>query len=115
MNTQITFHNMPHSESIEKFAREKISKITTLFKENSFMTPFTIEMFLNANKQHEHNATELHVKTKHFDLVTHDEDPDMYMAITKTVEKMVGLVKKEKEKIRDKHEHVETEKSKFFK
>ena len=113
MNIKVTFHNMPHSESIEAFARDKLTKITMLFKEDE--SPFTIEMFLNANKQHEHHGCELHIKTPHFDLVAHDEDPDMYIVITKTIDKMVGLAKKEKEKTREKYSRVENEKRKFYK
>ena len=115
MNIKVSFHNMPHSEAIEVFVREKLDKINTLFKDNQNLSPFTMEMFLNANKKTIKMACELHMKTPDLDLVTQDGDPDMYIAITKTIEKMISLVKKEKEKIQDKHTNIETEKRKFYK
>lgn len=113
MNTKISFHNMPHSEPMEQHATEKLGKILEFVNKDS--TPLNIELHLKANKQHPHHAAQLHVKTPHFDLSTHDEGPDMYIVIDNTIDKMVSLLKKDKERLRDKYHKPETEKKNFSK
>lgn len=99
---KITFHNMPHSNSIEEHAQLKLSKTLELLKSEGTQTPLYAELWLKANKQHPHHAAELHLKTPHLDLHAHDEGTDMYMVIDAAIEKMLTLVKKEKERRRDK-------------
>lgn len=111
MKTKITFHNMPHSDPLEQHCRAKLTKLDEFTKDNA--SPCYTELWLKANKQHPHHAVELHLKTPHFDLHAHDEGADMYIVIDNTIDKMVTLIKKEKEKSRDKHRKRETDKEEF--
>ena len=96
---------MPHSDPMEAHSREKIQKIEEILHEEADFTPFNIDLKLNANAQHVHHRAELHLKTAHFDLHTHEECPDMYVAIDSAIDKMVELAKKERDKRRDKNRH----------
>ncbi|MFH1644152.1 MAG: HPF/RaiA family ribosome-associated protein [bacterium] len=113
MNRKITFQNMDHSIPIEQHVNARLDKISELLKNVDNITPYFQEIFLKANKQHPHHRAELNVKTPLFDLHTHDENPKMYVAIDNAIDKMIGLIKKEKAKIRDKNKKVENEKAEF--
>ncbi len=113
MNRKITFQSMDHSIPMEQHINAKLDKITELLKNVENITPYYQEIFLKANKQHSHHKAELNVKTPRFDLHTHDESPDMYIAIDKTIDKMIELIKKEKSKLKDKTQKVENDKAEF--
>lgn len=113
MQIKISFHNMDHSDPIEKHTRQKLEKLHELLKSCDDKPPFFVEFWLKANKLHPHHATELHLKTSMFDLNAHDEGTDMYVVIDNTVDKMVKLVKKQKQKLRDKHLKADNEKKNF--
>ena len=114
MNIKFSFHNMPHSNALEEHARAKLEKVQALFKHNSADQPLYIEFFLNAQTAHvKHHSTELHVKTGRLNLTTHDTGADMYAVVDSTVDKMVRMIKKEKDKNGDKKHRVRTEKTAF--
>lgn len=113
MQIKISFHNMDHSDPIEKHARQKLEKLHELLKQDDQKPPFFVEFWLKAQKLHPHHATELHLKTSALDLHAHDEGPDMYVAIDNTIDKMVKLVDKQKKKTRDKMRKPSTEKTSF--
>lgn len=113
MNIKISFHNMPHSEPLESHTNQKIEKIFDVLKDEAEKTPFSIEVWLKAHKIHPHHVAEMHLKTKNFDLMAHDEGPDLYIAVDNTIDKMVKLIKKEKDKLADRHHKIDTEKNNF--
>ncbi len=113
MNLKITFHNMPHSDPLESHAHEKFTKLAELLTNIEDRHPVNAELWLKANKQHDHHAVELHVKAAGFDLNAHDEGPDMYIALDNTMDKMLKQIKKEKERLRDKMHKPNTEKRNF--
>ena len=104
---------MPHSAPLEDHAREKLNKLKTILKAQADASPFYVELWLKANKQHPHHAAELHVRTPIFNLHTHDEGPDMYIVLDNAIDKMVVLAKKEKERNLDRTHKPDTEKKKF--
>lgn len=104
---------MPHSAPLEQHALTKLTKIEEILKAQAEATPFTVEMWLKANKQHPHHAAELHVRTPIFNLHAHDEGPDMYIVADNTIDKMVTLLKKEKERMLEKFQKPETDKKNF--
>ncbi len=112
MKTKISFHNMPHSDPLEKHTAQKLEKIRAFV--NDSLQPFHIEVWLKANKLHPHHAVEIHLKTPRFDLNAHQEGTDMYVVVDQAIDKVVSQLIKEKEKMRDKHHKVENEKSKFL-
>ena len=114
MKKKITFQNMSHSEPMEEHAIQKLEKISDFLKVSEQQSPYGVELWLKANKQHPHHAVALHLKTPHLDLNAHDQGTDMYVAIDNTIDKMVSLIKKEVSKKRDKYRKVETEKSNFI-
>ncbi len=115
MSIKITFHNMSHSDPMEAHANEKLEKLTELVGNSDGSHPFRIELWLKANKQHPHHAAELHLRSAHYDLNAHDEGTDMYAVIDTTIDKMVGLLKKEKRRFMDKMHKPDTEKKNFYK
>ena len=113
MNLKITFHNMPHSDPLEAHAHEKFSKLAELLAHIHEDSPVSAELWLKANKQHDHHAVELHIRSAEFDLNAHDQGADMYVALDNTMDKMLKQVKKEKERLRDRMHKPDTEKRKF--
>ena len=113
MNIKISFHNTPHSQALENHAREKLEKLTALFKNRNADHPLFIELFLNAQTAHTHHSAELHVKTNNVNVTTHDEGADMYVVAENTINKMIAVIKKEKEKNKEKKQRVKTEKTDF--
>ena len=113
MKIKITFHNMQHSKAMEQHALAKLKKVEELLKGEEWETPKYLELWLKANPQHPHHATELILKTPQFNLNAHDENTDMYVAIDTTVDKMFTQLSKEKKKLQDKKQKVETPKNEF--
>lgn len=113
LKAKITFHNMPHSPTLEEHALQKTNKFLSILKAEGTQTPLFAELWLKANKQHPHHAVELHLKTPLFDLHSHDEGTDMYLVIDAAIDKMATLLKKEKERRRDKVRKADTEKGQF--
>lgn len=113
MDIKITFQGMPQSDPIEAHIREKIVKIEEFRGNDPDPQPFFVEFWLKANKEHVHHRAEIHLKTPRFSLDTHHEDPDMYWAIDHAIDRMVNMLKKEKEKARDKERKIDTDKKDF--
>jgi putative sigma-54 modulation protein len=112
MNIKINFHQMPHSDGLETHAREKLTKIATLFKKTEDQHPVSAELFLNAHTGAP-SEVELRIRSGHISLASHDTAHDMYKAIDSVVDKMVTQIKKEKERLDDKHHKVVTDKTVF--
>ncbi|MCB9493446.1 MAG: ribosome-associated translation inhibitor RaiA [Epsilonproteobacteria bacterium] len=115
MDIKITFQSMDHSGPLESHARQKLRKIADFFKDEESMQPFTVELWMKANKLHPHHRAELHVKTPQFNLNAHDEGTDMYVSVDNAIDKMVKLITKEKSKVRDKQRKADTDKKIFTK
>ena len=113
MKKEITFRNMEHSAPLEEHANAKLAKIEEYLGGSEDFTPFSVELRLDAHKMHAHHHVELHLRTPHFALHTHEEGPDMYIAVDDTIDKMVKLIIKEKEKYKDKLHKQEKDKNKF--
>ena len=113
MQIKISFHNMNHSDPIEQHTKDKLEKLHELLKSADEKPPFFVEFWLKSNKLHPHHAAELHLKTSQFDLHAHDEGTDMYVVIDNTVDKMIKIVKKEKQKNLAKRKKGGSEKNHF--
>jgi len=113
MDKKITFHNMEHSDPMESHTYQKLEKIEEILKDPEWTTPKYLDIKLNSQPLHPHHTAELHLKTPQFDLNTHDKGTDMYVVIDNTIDKMVTLLKKEKSKVKDKNQKVETAKTDF--
>ncbi len=113
MEIKITFEGMEHSPVIEQQAKEKILKIKELIQDPEWRTPRYAELWLKANKQHNHHLAKLHLKTPDFNLNAHEESPDMYLAVDRVVDKMTSLVRKEKSIIKDKRNKQDSERKDF--
>lgn len=112
LKKKITFLNMEHSMPLEEHANQKLDKILDILRGNE-APPFYAEMWIKANKLHPHHTTDLHLKTARFTLHAHEEGTDMYVVVDNTIDKMITLIRKEKEKNRDLAKHTDTDKSKF--
>ena len=104
---------MPHSDPLEEHTLQKIQKIRTFVDDS--VRPFNLEIWLKANKTHPHHAVEIHLKTPSFNLHTHEEGVDLYVATDHAIDKLVHLLVKEKEKTLDKHHKIANEKREFEK
>jgi ribosomal subunit interface protein len=104
---------MDHSVPMEKHAIDKLKKIEEILAGSEWETPKFLELWLEAHKTHPHHKAELHLKTPQFDLHTHTEETDIYFAIDETIDKMVKLLKKEKQKVKDKNQKISTDKKAF--
>ncbi len=102
---------MPHSGPLEEHTNSKLDKISSFIDDS--LRPLHIEVWLKANKQHPHHAAEIHLKTPHFDLHAHNEGVDMYTTVDNTIDKIVTLLIKEKEKRLEKSRKNDSEKRKF--
>ena len=114
MKRTITFRNMDHSDPLEQHAHQKLDKIEELLRQEQFETPFFIELCLTSNKPHPHHKAELRLRTANLRLEAHDEGPEMYVMLDNAVDKMVILIKKEKEKLRDKEQKQGNDKKDFI-
>lgn len=112
MNTRvrITFHHMPHTEALETYARESLSKLLE-------RTPsaLTADLHLHAEGAHApHHHVELTLKSgaaaPH---MSRAEGGDMYSCIDAAITKMRTIVEKERSKENDRHHKVKTEKQLF--
>lgn len=112
MKTKISFHNMPHSDPLEQHTLQKLEKIRDFVNES--LLPLNIEVWLKANKIHPRHAAEIHLKTAQFDINAHQEGTDMYVVVDQTIDKIVSLLIKEKEKMLDKRHKVESAEHKFL-
>lgn len=112
MKTKISFHNMPHSEALEKHCLDKLKKFNSFFKNNT-TNPLHIELWLNANKIHPHHSVTMHFKTPTFDLNAHSEGTDMYAVVDETIHTMLALLTKEKDKLKSKKKSLSSEKVLF--
>lgn len=107
---------MSHSLPLEEHTRSKLVKILDIVKRESDQTPFEVEVWLRANAQHPHHRAEVHIKTAHFNLHTQDETgADMYVSIDNAIDKMVAMLKKERERRRDDRRTPNSEKANFQK
>lgn len=113
MNRKITFHEMDHSKLMKEHINKKLNRIEELVKDPIWATPKYVEFFLNSHPQHPHHKVELILKTPQFDLCTHAEGVEMYAVVDSAIDKMVTLLKKDKQKLQDKRQKVETAKNKF--
>jgi len=105
---------MPHSNALEEHALAKLEKVKTLFKHAKPDQVLSVEFFLNAQSAHTHHSAELRLRAGRINLTTHDEGIDMYTVVDSTIDKMVRMVKKAKDKNGDKKHHVRTEKTAFI-
>ena len=113
MKRQITFHNMESSQIIEKEANKKIDKIEELLKGSEWETPKYFELWLKSNPQHVHHIVEINLKTPQFDLNAQSKNADMYLALDEAFDKITKELKKQKSKLKDKKQKVETPKNEF--
>ena len=111
MKKKISFHNMPHSSPLEEHTSQKLEKVKAFVDDS--LQPFLVEVWLKANKMHPHHAVEIHLKTPSFDLHAHHEGVDMYVVVDQTIDKIIHLLIKEKEKTLDRQHKIATEKRKF--
>lgn len=114
MKKTVTFENMEHSSNLEEHANSKLKKIEDMLQAEENWTPHYTHLWFKANKQHPHHRVDLQLKTPLFDLHSHGENTDMYVALDEAIDKMVKLLKKHKDKLHDKITKVDTPKSDFI-
>ncbi|MBL4587769.1 ribosome-associated translation inhibitor RaiA [Candidatus Babeliales bacterium] len=114
MKRKISFIGMPHSDALEAHSNQKLDRLTSMIKhDEENEDAYSLEFHLKSQEKHSHHRADLHVKIPQMSLHTHDEHPEMYIAVDNTIDKMVSLYRKEKDKLKDKQRKVETDKSKF--
>ncbi len=111
MNATINFHNMPHSDALEAHAKDKLTKVESLFSSSDNLS---VELFLNAESAHApHHHVEIKVNNGKIHVAASAPSTDMYLAIDAAIEKACAQIRKEKKKAIDKKQRVVTEKASF--
>jgi ribosomal subunit interface protein len=111
MNFKINFQGMEHSLALENYATKKAEKLMEFLQKEQ--TPPGFEFHLVCHPNHAHQEVTLHLRAKHFKLNTTAEGTDSYVVLDVAVDKMITLIKKEKEKIRDAHRKAPSEKHNY--
>ncbi len=102
MNTRIVFRGMEHSQLLEDYAREALSKTDKFLSHE--VDPIQVDMVLEAHKQHQHHKVEIRLKSKHHHVVMSHEGTDIYVVIDYVVKHVVEEIKKNKDKMLDKRD-----------
>ncbi len=108
-----TFHQMQHSDALEKHASERVDKIEKLLVHVD--KPKSIEVFFNTNAHGSQFSVEIHLVSKEIRAEAHATDFDAYKALDDAMEKITHSIKKAREIIVDEHHKVDTPKKDFYK
>lgn len=92
---------MDHSDVMEEYVNQQLSKIEQFLKNES--TPIYIDVVLEASKTREHPHAEVRLKTPHYDLVSNYEHTgvDMYDTIDRVIDVMYHQLREQKKKSSD--------------
>jgi ribosome-associated translation inhibitor RaiA len=96
MNMRVVFRHMEPVASIENYAHDAMRKVFDIISHER--DPVTIDLILEASKNHGHNRVELHIRSPHYDLITHHEGPEFYKELDHVIDVMVRLLHEEKRK-----------------
>lgn len=96
MHKRITFRNMDHSDVLEKYANEQLTKIEDFLQHER--TPIYIDLVLEPSKVREHNRVELRVKSPQYDLISNYEGPKFYDVLDRVIDIMYRNLHEEKRK-----------------
>lgn len=96
MKKRITYRGIDGTPVLEEFINSHLEKVERLLENEP--TPIMIDFVLEASTVHAHHLVELRIKTPHYDLIAHHEGPEMYQEIDRVVDKMVGEIRRAKEK-----------------
>lgn len=110
---KIAFHNMDHSDALEKHANERIDKIQVLLEGTGL--PQSIEVRFKFNPHGAHHEIEVHLVSKEITTDSHASNSEMYAALDEAMDRITDLVKKSKSRHRDEHHKVHNEKTDFYK
>lgn len=103
MNKRIFFHEMESTVALEKYADEKLEKIVRFLEHER--EPIYLDLILQAGRLHAHHRVELRIKTPRYELIVHEEEPDLYKALDSVIDRMYYQLHQEKEKLLDKDRH----------
>ena len=101
MHKRITFRHMQHSDLIQDHANQKLAKIEEFLQNEP--TPIYIDLVMEPSKTREHSRIELHIKTPHYDKVTHREfqGDKFYDVLDYVIDTMYKELHEEKRKRKD--------------
>ena len=101
MHKRITFRNMDHSDVMEEYVNQQLSKIEQFLEKEP--TPIYIDMVLEASKTREHPRAELRVKSPHFDCISNYEKTGvpMYDIIDRVIDIMYHQLREQSKKEKD--------------
>ena len=109
MNKRLTWRGMENTPVLEEFAQKHLEKIEKLLANER--SPIMIDLMCEAHPNHAHNKVELRVQTPNFDLIAHHEGPELYQEIDRVTDKMVGEIRRAKERLVDEAKKKDTYKS----
>ncbi|MDP3889038.1 MAG: HPF/RaiA family ribosome-associated protein [bacterium] len=102
MHKRITFRGLPHSDVVEQYANQQLTKIEK-FLENE-RTPVYIDLILEPSKLRQHSRIELRVKSPNYDLISNYEfeGQHFYDVLDRVIDVMYHELCEEKKKNGDK-------------
>lgn len=96
MIKRIVYRQMESTPVLEEFIGSHLEKIEKLLVHEP--SPVMVDLILEPSAVHAHHKVELRVQSPHYDLIAHHEGPEMYQEIDRVVDKMLGEIKRAKEK-----------------
>ncbi len=99
MKKSLTFRHMEHSNAMEEYVNEHLTKIEDFLKNEP--SPVYLIVVLMADKRRSVNEGELLIKTPHYDLIAKTEGADMYDVIDSIIDTMYQDLHKKKKRLLD--------------
>jgi ribosomal subunit interface protein len=99
MKKQFTFLEMEHSNTIEEYANEKLTKIEKFLEHEK--EPIFMHITFTAQPTHGHHRVNLHISGPHYNFDVHRFGPDLYDLISSVADVMFHQLTEAKRKLVD--------------
>lgn len=99
MNKRIFFHEMERSIGLENYANEHLEGIINFLKNER--EPIYLDLTLDAGRPHAHNRVELRIKSPNYELICHEEGPEIYKVLDSVIDRMLYQLRQKKELLID--------------
>jgi len=109
MIKRIVYRGMESTPVLEEFIGSHLEKIEKLLAHEP--SPVSLDLVLEPSTVHAHHKVEIRLHSPHYDLVAHHEGPEMYQEIDRVVDKMIGEIRRAKERRVDDHKRHDSFKS----
>ena len=106
MKKSLTFRHMEHSNAMALYVDEQLVKLEKFLANEP--TPVFLDVVLEADHRRSVSRGEIRLKTPHYDVFAHDEQPDMYDLIDTIIDIAYRQVLEKKRELVDKRKTNDT-------